>query len=135
MKRKSTYACLIPGFAAALAVTTLMLIPSDLFAVWTSADKTVEVQGFVDNSTYYRFGAQDGLSKMRNRGQLEFSKMFQTTGIFSELSLHGTLRGSYDAAYDLNDDEWGDQSGGSVLLESLGGPDIGLPTSLPWCSI
>jgi len=132
MKRKSTYACLIPDLAATLAATTLMLISGNLFAVWTSADKSVEVQGFVDNSTYYRFGAQDGLSKMRNRGQLEFSKMFQTTGAFSEFSLHGTLRGSYDAAYDLNDDEWGDQSGGSVLLESLGGPDIDLPASVPW---
>ncbi len=99
---------------------------------WRSSDGSVEVNGFLDNTTHQRLGQRSGLSKMRNRGQLELSKFFKPTGMFSELSVHATLRGSYDAVYDLNDDTWGDKSGGSVNVQSLGGAALGAPTSVPW---
>ena len=99
---------------------------------WTSSDGSLEVHGFVDNTTHQRFGSNSGLSKMRNRGQLEFSKYFKPTGFFSELSMHGTIRATYDAVYDLNDKDWGKGSGGPVNFESLGGPAIGLPSMVPW---
>ncbi|MFQ5660764.1 MAG: DUF1302 family protein [Gammaproteobacteria bacterium] len=99
---------------------------------YTTKDGSFTLHGFVDNTTHQRIGARAGLSKMRNRGQLEFSKMFRPIGPFSEISISGTLRATYDAAYDLNDDEYGDQSGGSVSFESQGGPALGLPASVPW---
>ncbi|MBT7951370.1 MAG: DUF1302 domain-containing protein, partial [Gammaproteobacteria bacterium] len=93
---------------------------------------SLEINGFADNTTHQRFGSRAGLSKMRNRGQLEFSKYFKPTGIFSELSIHSTVRASYDAVYDINDDDWGKGSGSAVNFQSLGGPAIGLPSSVPW---
>ena len=131
MKSKSTCTCVIPNLAAIFVVAIVMAGSSNVFA-WTSKDQTLELRGYVDNTTYYRTGTQDGISKMRNRAQLQFAKTFQPGSPLSELSLHGILRGSYDAAYDLNDSDWGDKSGGSVMLESLGGPDLGLPGMVPW---
>lgn len=133
MKSKSSRSRWVRGPGVILSTVVLIALSGNASAVWYSKDRSVEVQGFVDNTTHARLGAQDGLSKMRNRGQLELSKFFQETpGIFSELSFHTILRASYDAAYDLNDDEWGDASGGSVMLASEGGPDLGLPGAVPW---
>ncbi len=132
MKSKPSYTCLISNLTIVLVATVLMAASGNLFAAWTSKDQSAELHGFVDNTTHVRTGEQDGISKMRNRVQLELSKIFQPAGVFSQLSMHGTFRGSYDAAYDLNDGEWGDSSGGSVMLESLGGPDLGLPGMVPW---
>jgi len=101
-------------------------------AVWTSEDRSVEIRGFVDNTTHQRIGSRAGLSKVRNRGQLELSKFFEPAGPFSELSIHGTLRATYDAAYDLNENTWGKDSGGPVSFQSEGGPDVGLPGMVPW---
>lgn len=119
-------------FALVALSTALVTLPGSVFGVWYSEDQSVEVKGFVDNTTYDRIGEQDGISKMRNRLQVEFSKFTEPTGVFSEFSIHGIFRVSYDAAYDLNDDEWGNKSGGSVLLASQGGPDLGLPGYVPW---
>ncbi len=55
-----------------------------------------EYRGFVENATYIRDHGV-GLSKSRTTLQFEFSKAFKPTGLFSEFSIHGTLRGSYDA--------------------------------------
>jgi hypothetical protein len=132
MKSKPTCSCFVRNPAIVLFAVILTMLSNPLFAVWYSKDQSVELQGFVDNTTHYRFGDEDGLSKMRNRGQLEFSKFFEPQGVLAEFSLHGTLRASYDAAYDLNDDLWGDSSGGPVLLQSLGGPAVGLPGLVPW---
>jgi hypothetical protein len=63
------------------------------------------VDGYVENATYYRFGR--GLSKFRNTVQLEFQKPLENHGAWSEISLNGVLRGTYDGVYDLNDDEFG----------------------------
>jgi hypothetical protein len=43
---------------------------------------------------------------------------------FSELSLHGTFRASYDSAYDINDDEWGKKAGGSLSYQAPGNPAL-----------
>jgi hypothetical protein len=80
-----------------------------------------EFRGFVENATYLRQHGVD-LSKSRTTLQLELSKAFQTAGFFSELSIHGTLRGSYDAVYDLNDDQFGRKSGGPVSFPAPGNP-------------
>jgi hypothetical protein len=72
----------------------------------------------VENATYYRDG-QD-LSKVRNTGQFEFSKDFGRAFGLSNFRLSGTLRGTYDAVYDVNDDEWGDDAGGSRSFQNFG---------------
>lgn len=77
-----------------------------------------DTAGFVENATYYRDGP--GLSKVRNTAQFEFSKNFGKKFGLSNFRLSGTLRGTYDAVYDLNDDEWGDKAGGSRSFENFG---------------
>ena len=97
---------------------------------WKSKDRSVTIHGFIDNTTHKRFDY--GLSKQRTRGQLELSKYFKPQGIFSEISLHGTLRATYDGVYDINDDDFGDKAGGGVTAESTGIPTPIGPLSTPW---
>ncbi len=78
-----------------------------------------EFRGFVENATYFREHGV-GLTKSRTTVQLELSKAWTGTGLFSELSLHGTFRGSYDAVYDLNDDTFGRNSGRSLSFPAPG---------------
>lgn len=120
--------------ARLISIVSCLVLCSSIPATyaWTSKDGSLDISGFVDNTTHQRFGSRAGLSKMRNRGQLEFSKYFKPTGIFSELSMHGTFRATYDAVYDLNDNGWGEGSGGAVNFQSQGGPAIGLPSMVPW---
>ena len=94
---------------AVAAATAALAAPS------VSASET-EVAGFVENATYYR--ETRGLSKFRNTAQLEFSRQLNGGGFWSQASLHGTLRATYDAVYDLNDDEFGANAGGPINLES-----------------
>mgnify|MGYP001821694616 CR=1 FL=1 len=77
-----------------------------------------DIAGFVENATYYRDG-QD-LSKVRNTGQFEFSKDFGKRFGLSNFRVSGTLRATYDAVYDINDDEWGDEAGGSRSFQNAG---------------
>jgi hypothetical protein len=119
-----------PLIGAALLLSLAAVAPPA--PAWNSRDGSLEVHGYFDNTTHQRLGNRAGISKMRNRAQLEFSKTFGRAGMFSELSLHGILRGSYDAAYDLNSDDWGDEAGGPVRMQSQGGPDLGLPYTVPW---
>jgi len=63
-----------------------------------------EIDGFVENATYYRDGR--GISKFRNTLQLEFNKSLQSAN-WMNVSINGTLRGTYDGVYDLNDEEFG----------------------------
>lgn len=113
-------------------------------ASWMTMQSTsaadAEYRGFIENATFIRDHGV-GLSKSRTTLQLEISKAFKPTGLFSEFSIHGTLRGSYDAVYDLNDDEYGKNSGGSVSFPApgnpaffgflVGGPTPFDPTTLP----
>lgn len=82
-----------------------------------TGDDTTELSGFVENATYFRDSV--GLTKFRNTLQLEGTKLLGNLGAFSEVSINGTFRATYDGVYDLNSNEFGDDAGGSVLLESL----------------
>jgi hypothetical protein len=79
----------------------------------------MKISGFIENATYLRKGV--GLSKARNTAQFEFDKTWRDAGMFSDFSFHMTLRGTYDAVYDLNKDTYGKNAGGPILLESPGG--------------
>ena len=57
-----------------------------------------------------------GLSKFRNTLQLEGTKLLGNLGAFSEVSINGTFRATYDGVYDLNSDEYGDGAGGAIAL-------------------
>ncbi|MBC7182026.1 MAG: DUF1302 domain-containing protein, partial [Marinobacter sp.] len=83
----------------------------------TAAAEDTRVNGFYENATYAREGV--GLSKFRNTIQLEGEKRFGNVGIFSNVSVNGTLRGSYDGVYDLNDDEYGSEAGGPIRLQDI----------------
>ncbi len=95
----------------------LVISPGQVSA-WNSKDGTLELHGFLDNTYHNR--DDYGITKERVRGQIEWSKIFKPTGLFSEISFHGTLRATYDGVYDLNDDEFGDRSGGAVTATSSG---------------
>ena len=109
-------------------------------ASWMTMQPTsaadAEYRGFIENVTFVRDHGI-GLSKARTTLQFEFSKTFKPTGLFSEFSIHGTLRGSYDAVYDLNDDEYGKNSGGPVSFAAPGNPAFlaSLPGAPPFAPI
>lgn len=98
---------LLTGFLAVMATSL------GATAAWADAS------GFIENDTHFRDGR--GLSKARNTVQFEYSKDLGAHGIFSEMRFNTTLRATYDAAYDLNDDEWGDKAGGPVMIQNIGG--------------
>lgn len=76
-----------------------------------------DTAGFVENATYSR---QDrGLSKVRTTAQYEFSKEFGKKMGLSGFRLTGTLRGTYDAVYDLNEDEFGKNAGGARSFQNF----------------
>lgn len=74
-----------------------------------------EWSGFAESVTHVRDGV--GLSKARVGYQLEGLKFIGDAGLFTNFSLNGTLRLTYDAVYDLNDEDYGDQAGGPIILE------------------
>lgn len=82
-------------------------------ATATAAD--AEWAGFVENATYYR--DEVGLSKFRNTAQAEFSKSVESDS-WSNVSINGTFRATYDGVYDLNDDEFGKNATHSYLGEN-----------------
>ena len=100
------------AIAGAVAIAPLTV------SAWNSSDGTLTIHGFVDNTYHHRDSY--GITKERIRGQVEWSKIFKPTGLFSELSFHGTLRATYDGVYDLNDDTFGKRSGGPVTTTSSG---------------
>ena len=79
-----------------------------------TGDETLDLSGFVENATYFR--NKVGLSKFRNTLQLEGTKVLGNLGAFSEVSVNGTFRATYDGVYDLNSDEYGDGAGGAIFL-------------------
>lgn len=105
--------------ASVAGLVALASMPLMVFAT-TSNDGTLETRGFVENATFYRDDV--GLSKARNALQYEFSKRLSTSDRFTDVSINGTFRGTYDAVYDLNDDQFGDKSGRSVSFPAPGNP-------------
>ena len=84
-----------------------------------------EINGFIENDTHYRDGR--GLSKFRNTLQLEMNKDLGQRGIFSNITVNGTFRATYDGVYDLNDSEWGDKAGGPIMLQDTLLPPPSVP--------
>lgn len=105
---------ILPGLVLCIGLST------PAYAVWNSEDGSLEVRGFVDNMTNVR--DEVGLTKQRVQGQLELFKQAQPRGIFSDLSMGATFRLSYDAVYDLNDDEYGRNAGGPLSYSAPGNP-------------
>ena len=97
----------VGGVAACLCVTGAM-----------AQDSKWDTAGFVENASFSRKDV--GLNKSRSTAQFEFNKNYGTRGIFSNFSVTGTLRATYDAVYDLNDDEYGRNAGGSRNFENFG---------------
>ncbi len=107
----------LAGLASLLAVLALTLGSTSALAGASPAD----VSGFIENDTHYRHTDSRGLSQVRNTFQLEYSKNLGAKGIFSALKFNSTLRATYDGVYDLNDDEWGKNAGGPIMIENIGG--------------
>lgn len=77
-----------------------------------------DTAGFIETATFSR---QDrGLSKVRTTAQYEFSKEFGKKMGLSGFRLSGTLRATYDAVYDLNEDEFGKSAGGARSFQNFG---------------
>ena len=110
--RRFSLTLLSSAIAGAIAIAPLSV------SAWNSKDGTLEIHGFLDNTYHHRDSY--GITKERVRGQVEWSKIFKPTGLFSEISFHGTLRATYDGVYDLNDDTFGKRSGGPVTTTSSG---------------
>ena len=102
----------------ALQAVLICLVATFMIAPTASAQDT-EFRGFVENATFYRQHGV-GITKSRTTLQMELSKAWQSSGLFSEVSVAGTFRGSYDAVYDLNDDEFGKNSGRAVSYAAPG---------------
>lgn len=89
-----------------------------------------EVAGFAENTTFNRFHGV-GLSKSRTTLQVELSRSFGRVGIFKNVRFNSTLRGTYDAVYELNDGEFGDNAGGPITFRSNGLPPGALGPGAP----
>ena len=100
----------------------------------SAAESKWEVNGYIENQTRNRFHGV-GLSKSRTTLQTEFHRNFGRVGIFKNFSFSGTLRGTYDAVYEFNDGEFGDEAGGALLMDGgilgTGVPYGGSPIALP----
>lgn len=101
--------------AAVIGITIMLM--SCLLISQSFAEDT-KWNGYVESATYFR--DQVGLSKARLGGQLEAKKDIGKVGIFGKVSLNATFRLSYDAVYELNDDEFGDNAGGPIMIENQG---------------
>jgi len=114
MNLKSTSRLNATQLVVPCLVVMLSLAPS-VFAQQT------EFRGFVENATFVRAHGV-GLTKSRNTLQLELSRAFNTTGLFSDVSIGGIFRGTYDAVYDFNDNTFGKNSGRAVSYAAPGNP-------------
>ena len=85
-----------------------------------AANESIETRGYVEHSSHVRDGV--GLTRFRNRFQYEFNIDAGDRGIFSNVSINGTLRATYDGVYDINDTDYGDNSGGSLSFSAPGNP-------------
>jgi len=117
MNLKSTSHFTAMQFVLVCLVATLLFLPA------AYAQEDTEFRGFIENATFVRQHGV-GLSKSRTTLQLELSRAFNPTGLFSEVSIGSTFRASYDAVYDINDDTFGKNSGRSVSFAAPGNPSF-----------
>ncbi len=91
-----------------------------------------DVDIYYQNDTRYRGrdkrGERVGLSKFRNTIRVEFGKL-----LGGGWELGGELRATYDGVYHLNDDQFGNKAGGSIVLQdtALGVLTGGAVTDVP----
>ena len=130
MKIKSTRWNIISASKRSVYLASMVLLT---WFLPVSAEDTIEVDGFIENATNVR--EDRGMTKFRNTVQFEFSKDLGVFGRFTNVTFNTTFRGTYDGVYDLNDDEFGANAGGAVLIEDqVVGPvphGLGLGTSHP----
>lgn len=100
-------ACLLTG-ALGLSLSQQAVASID------TGDETLDLSGFIENATYFRDGR--GLSKFRNTMQFEGTKLLGNLGAFSEVTINGTFRATYDGVYDLNSSEFGNDAGGAAFV-------------------
>ncbi|MBI2313836.1 MAG: DUF1302 domain-containing protein [Betaproteobacteria bacterium] len=74
-----------------------------------------KVDTFIENDTHSR--RNGGLAKFRNTLQVEADRKLGSAGAFSNLAFHAKLRGTWDGVYQINDDRFGNQAGGPIVLE------------------
>jgi hypothetical protein len=129
MKTKLKLECSYMHLPGKLWIVVMVCVCSPLKVSEAVADTGFEVSGFVENATYVRKGR--GVSKVRNTAQIEIEKDFGGGDKVSNISFHGTFRGTYDAVYDLNDSEFGDHAGGPITLEQTGAPANALGPGSP----
>lgn len=115
-----------PKLLVKVSLITFILIGISIPINSQAVDKDWNVDGYIENSSYYRFHGI-GLSKSRSRLQLELSKEIGDFGIFKNVEFNGTLRGSYDAVYKLNDEEYGRSSGTNVDFSNNAIPNLRTP--------
>ena len=111
-----------------LALTTALGVVAGGVVPTSYADDT-EWSGFVETAQHYR--KDYGMSKSRWLGQLEGLKFIGDVGPFSNVSVNGVFRASYDMVYRMNSDEYGAEAGGQAFVNSYGLANIGAPTSIP----
>lgn len=75
-----------------------------------------DMSGYVENASYYR--DEVGLSKFRLTGQWEIIKPLETKGSWYNVTVNSVFRATYDGVYDLNDDEFGEDSRHAYLGEN-----------------
>ena len=83
----------------------------------SSFAEDVRVNTYIENATFFRKDV--GLSKFRNTLQIEAAKSFKSSGSFSNVSLSGTFRLTYDGVYDLNDEDFGEKAGRAISIENV----------------
>jgi len=91
----------------------------------------LNIHATYENHTVRREDA--GLAKFRNTLQAEFDKQ-----LGGGWQLGGTLRGSFDGVYRMNDKEYGNKAGGAITIENTGYAGLppaptnaGTPLNLP----
>ncbi len=125
-------ALLVRGICLALASGAAAAAGSDELPASEAPAQQVETRGNSNGwltDLYYEThiatrgadntGETAGLSKFRNTLQLEADRK-----LGSGWSFHGVLRGTYDAVYRLNKDQYGASAGGPVMLQQTVGGQL-----------
>ena len=109
--RKNTQKIKCTTLKVALGFALLPAFGQSTFA------EEVRVNTYIENATFLRKDV--GLSKFRNTLQIEAEKSFKSSGSFSNVSLSGTFRLTYDGVYDLNDEDFGEKAGRAISIENV----------------
>lgn len=109
----------VPVKASVLAVAAALAAPAwaDSLPDLGASSEPWRADVYYENHTAARgkddTGETVGLSKFRNTLQVETDKKLSGGWAF-----HGVLRGSWDGVYRMNEDQYGEEAGGAIKLES-----------------